>query len=425
MVEKKINFKLNLTLLVLLMATAVKSQIPYSLDQAIKDARAHSAVAGMSTWMDKEHDVLISNINKKWLPQVNLSAQASYQSETSGIDLSFPGINIPRLTKDQYKIQADISQMIYDGGTNAALKALQKEKLNLDQNGVRMEVDAMVENTILTYFAAMETGIRIQQTELAIQNLEAVIKKANVAVESGVMLRSESDQLLAEAIKLRNVRDEIQGVQQSALDVLALLTGKDQLSQLANASILPDSTVNVAANFLAQLDLQKNLISQNLALEQKNIVPKLAAFAQTGYGKPGLNFLKNEFAPYYLVGLKLTWQLSAFYTYQNQQQLSKFAMEKTDVRKQDILQKKQMRYQQLLRDWQRLEKSGPNDAALVDLRKRILAASEVQLANGTITASAYLTRLNDVTEASLTKEINEIKMNKNAWLMQWTMGWLK
>ena len=238
------------------------------------------------------------------------------------------------------------------------------------------------------------------------------------------MLRSESDQLHAEAIKLRNLKEEIQGAHQSALDVLVLLTGKDQLSPLTNVSILPDSTINISANFLAQLDLQKNLISQNLSLEQKNIVPKLAAFAQTGYGKPGLNFLKNEFAPYYLVGLKLTWQLSAFYTYQNQQQLSKFAKKKTDVRKQDILQKKQMRYQQLLRDWQRLEKSGPKDAELVELRKRILATSEVQLANGTITASTYLTRLNDVTEASLTKEINEIKMNKNAWLMQLTMGWL-
>ncbi|HRD07038.1 MAG: TolC family protein [Saprospiraceae bacterium] len=424
MVEKKLNLKLNLTVLVLLLVISVRSQNQYSLDQAIKDARSHCAVSGMSVWMDKEHEILISNLNKKWLPQVNLSAQASYQSETSGIDLSFPGINIPRLSKDQYKIQADISQMIYDGGTNAALKALQKEKLNMDQNGIRLEVDAMVENTILTYFTVMETGIRIQQTDLAIQNLEAVIKKANVAVESGVMLRSESDQLHAEAIKLRNLKEEIQGAHQSALDVLVLLTGKDQLSPLTNVSILPDSTINISANFLAQLDLQKNLISQNLSLEQKNIVPKLAAFAQTGYGKPGLNFLKNEFAPYYLVGLKLTWQLSAFYTYQNQQQLSKFAMEKTDVRKQDILQKKQMRYQQLLRDWQRLEKSGPKDAELVELRKRILATSEVQLANGTITASTYLTRLNDVTEASLTKEINEIKMNKNAWLMQLTMGWL-
>lgn len=424
MVEKKLNLKLNLTVLVLLLVISVRSQNQYSLDQAIKDARSHCAVSGMSVWMDKEHEILISNLNKKWLPQVNLSAQASYQSETSGIDLSFPGINIPRLSKDQYKIQADISQMIYDGGTNAALKALQKEKLNMDQNGIRLEVDAMVENTILTYFTVMETGIRIQQTDLAIQNLEAVIKKANVAVESGVMLRSESDQLHAEAIKLRNLKEEIQGAHQSALDVLVLLTGKDQLSPLTNVSILPDSTINISANFLAQLDLQKNLISQNLSLEQKNIVPKLAAFAQTGYGKPGLNFLKNEFAPYYLVGLKLTWQLSAFYTYQNQQQLSKFAMEKTEVRKQDILQKKQMRYQQLLRDWQRLEKSGPKDAELVELRKRILATSEVQLANGTITASTYLTRLNDVTEASLTKEINEIKMNKNAWLMQLTMGWL-
>ena len=62
-------------------------------------------------------------------------------------------------------------------GHQCSFKSITKEKLNMDQNGIRLEVDAMVENTILTYFTVMETGIRIQQTDLAIQNLEAVIKK--------------------------------------------------------------------------------------------------------------------------------------------------------------------------------------------------------------------------------------------------------
>lgn len=83
-----------------------------------------------------------------------------------------------------------------------------------------------------------------------------------------------------------------------------------------------------------------------------------------------------------------------------------------------------MRYQQLLRDWQRLDKMAPKDEELVSLRQSILSTSEVQLANGSITASSYLTRLNDVTEARLNKEINQIKMSKNAWLMQLNMGWL-
>ena len=96
--------------------------------------------------------------------------------------------------------------------------------------------------------------------------------------------------------------------------------------------------------------------------------------------------------------MKLTWQLSAFYTYQNQQQLSKFAMEKTDV-KRTFCRKTDEDTSSYCRDWQRLEKSGPKDAELVELRKRILATSEVQLANGTITASTYLTRLNDVTRS--------------------------
>ena len=64
MVEKKLNLKLNLTVLVLLLVISVRSQNQYSLDQAIKDARSHCAVSGMSVWMDKEHEILISNLNK-------------------------------------------------------------------------------------------------------------------------------------------------------------------------------------------------------------------------------------------------------------------------------------------------------------------------------------------------------------------------
>ncbi len=424
MVRKKYVFKWWIGVFLVLILTRVEGQTLYSLEQALSDARSHSSVNQVSGLMDKEHQLFISNLNKRWLPQVNLSAQASYQSETSGIDLSFPGVNIPRLSKDQYKLQADISQMIYDGGTNSALKSLQKDKLDLDQNGIKLEIESIVENTILTYFAVLETEIRMRQLDLAIENLQSVIKKARVAVASGAMLRSESDQLEAEAIKLQGTKEEVTSAHQAALDVLGLLTGKSGINRLGNASILPDSTVNQSASFLAQLDLQKNLMVQNLELEQKNILPRLAAFAQTGYGKPGLNFLKNEFAPYYLVGLKLTWQLSAFYTYHNQQQLTRYAVEKTDARKDDVLRKKQMRYQQLLRDWQRLDKMAPKDEELVSLRQNILSTSEVQLANGSITASSYLTRLNDVTEARLNKEINQIKMSKNAWLMQLNMGWL-
>lgn len=61
---------------------------------------------------------------------------------------------------------------------------------------------------------------------------------------------------------------------------------------------------------------------------------------------------------------------------------------------------------------------------MVALREKILSTAEVQLANGSITASEYLVKLNDVAEARINLELNEIKKNKNIWLMQINLGWL-
>jgi hypothetical protein len=36
-------------------------------------------------------------------------------------------------------------------------------------------------------------------------------------------------------------------------------------------------------------------------------MPRVFAFAQAGYGRPGLNMMSNEFEPYAIVGAKLVW----------------------------------------------------------------------------------------------------------------------
>src|SRR5690606_2142962 len=65
-----------------------------------------------------------ANVSKMLLPQVTVSGQASYQSQTVSIsdalgDLFPAGIPLPSLSKDQYRVQAHIQQVLYDGG-NAA-----------------------------------------------------------------------------------------------------------------------------------------------------------------------------------------------------------------------------------------------------------------------------------------------------------------
>src|SRR5690554_8123689 len=53
-------------------------------------------------------------------------------------------------------------------------------------------------------------------------------------------------------------------------------------------------------------------------------MPTIGAFAQGGYGKPGLNMFDNQFNPYFLGGVRLTWNFINLYTL------------KSDIRKIDL-----------------------------------------------------------------------------------------
>ncbi len=77
----------------------------------------------------------MKNYNVRWLPSVSLTGQVTYQSEIVQIKTYNPvegtlmSIDLPL---DQYKIQAEITQMLYDGGITRIQKDMEKNALNMN-----------------------------------------------------------------------------------------------------------------------------------------------------------------------------------------------------------------------------------------------------------------------------------------------------
>ena len=74
------------------------------------------------------------------MPQININGQASYQSEVVELPVKAPGIDIPDLTKDQYKIYADLNQLVYDGGLTKWQKQSQKTSGEVEKQKVEIEL---------------------------------------------------------------------------------------------------------------------------------------------------------------------------------------------------------------------------------------------------------------------------------------------
>jgi outer membrane protein TolC len=140
--------------------------------------------------------------------------------------------------------------------------------------------------------------------------------------------------------------------------------------------------------------------------------PRLLAFGQLGYGKPGLNMFREGADTWYYAGARLTWNIWNWGQVSREKQIA-------GIQSEIILTQKET-FELNLRTSLELEKSDINkyeelvksDNQIIELRNRIVKASSSQLENGTLSYSDYLTDLNNVTQAKLNREIHKIMLER-------------
>ncbi|MGA9212214.1 TolC family protein, partial [Kaistella sp.] len=160
---------------------------------------------------------------------------------------------------------------------------------------------------------------------------------------------------------------------------------------------------------LQLFDLQKLGLEQQKSNINSRNLPKLGAFFQGGYGKPGFNMLKNEFDIFYIGGLRLNIPISGFYTKKNDLALLQTQEQEIDVQKENFLFNQKFQTIQNNNDLDKIQQLIAKDNELVMLRESIKTASLAQLENGVITTSDYLREVNELDRAKNQKIIHEIQ----------------
>jgi outer membrane protein TolC len=117
-------------------------------------------------------------------------------------------------------------------------------------------------------------------------------------------------------------------------------------------------------------------------------------FFQGGYGKPALNLLKNEFEPFYVTGVKLSWALNGFYTRKNDRQLVKINQDIVDAKRETFLLNTNAALATQRNEIDKLIKLIESDNEIIQLRKSVTDAAKAQLENGVMTANDYLVEVN-------------------------------
>lgn len=411
---------LILIILTITRASIIQAQKILTLKECYELATTSNAIAGEKTAYSQISKLKDDNLTKGWLPTLDANGSLIYNSSVADISTALSSLPIPGIASainplphEQYKISVDINQVIYDGGAIKGARALEKADLNVNEK--QSETDLYkLRGQINSYFFSLMLIDR--QKELLNNYLELIKKRISSmqsALSNGVILKSDIDVLTSEKIKIEQQLSENRIRKTSLLKVLSDLTGKD--IDATTEFILPPHTVELTDELLRPelqlFDLKKEQLTAGEKLIESKRLPKAFGFATLGYGNPpGNNFFRDEFAPYYILGAGVKWNIFDWNKAKNEKQMISLQKGIIENRKNDMTDNLKRLLETKNAEITSLNEIIATDSELITIRKRITASAESQYENGTITATEYLNELNSERQSLINYEIHKINL---------------
>lgn len=409
--------------LLLLAPFIPQAQKTITIEQCYELGRQNYPLVKKHDLVEKSRQYSVSNAAKGNLPQVTFSGQASYQSDVTEIPISLPGFNIPKQSKDQYKIYGEADQTLFDGGTVKYKTEVQQVNAAAQQQSVEVSLYAIKDRINQLYFGILLIDEQLKQNSLQQTDIQSGIDKTQSLITNGTAFRSSLDELRANMLKNDQARIELQANRKAFLDMLALFINQPLDENTALQKPQPKMLVDsIYRPELTLYDLQKNTYNAQDKLLHANTLPKLQAFAQGGYGKPGLNLLKTGFSFYYIAGLKLNWSLGNLYTYKNDKRISEINRNDLDVQKETFLFNTRVTLKQQSADAIKYQALVNKDNDIIALRVSVKTAAAAQLANGVITSHDYITQVDAEGLARQSLILHEIQLLQAQYNYQTTSG---
>lgn len=402
-----------------------------TLDECYKLAKENSSINKNSGLYDNARDLSLKNYNTALYPQISINGQATYQSDITKVDIPFdqffgqlfsqfpngqnlqiPELNIPEPKKDQYKLSLDMNQVFYDGGTVKAAKEVEKATAEANKQNVEVELYSLKEKINKAYFAILLLQKSNALLNLFLKQIEDKIKVLESGLKNGVINQSTVDQLKAERLKAQQQIVEIEHNKKYSLVMLSGLIGKDlqENTQFIKPEVAADLKNEIKRPELTFIDMNISKIDAATSLLTRKKYPKLFGFGQAGYGRPGLNMLSDKFDSFWIVGLKLTWNVWDWNQNKREKQVAEIQKDILTNQKEYLNKNISMFNDAENTNIEKIKKLIEMDNEIIALRTSILQTSSSKLENGIITATDYLEDLNDETQAKINLESHKLQL---------------
>ena len=394
-----------------------------TLEECYTLARQNYPLIRQRELIIRTREYSVANAAKGYLPQVSFSGQATYQSETIAFPFKIPGVQLPEYSKDQYKVQAEVDQTIYDAGTIKYQQELKKADEGIQLQTLEVDLYALKDRVNQLFFGILLIDQQLQQNELQRSDLQNGVDKIQASVSNGTAFRSSLDELRAELLRTDQDRTELLASRSAYRKMLSLFIHQpiDATTVLVTPPALSPAS-EIKRPELALFDYQKKAFDIQQQQLRTGYLPKISAFAQGAYGRPTLNFISNDFGFWALGGIRFSWSLAGLYTNKNDKRILSLQRNNLDIQKDNFLFNTNLTLTQQNEEMTKYQSLIDQDQHIIDLRASVKAASAAQLANGVITSHDYINQVNAESQARQSLILHRIQLLQSQYNSQTTSG---
>lgn len=402
------------------LAFGLRGQETVTLAQCYEWARANYPLIRRAGLIAETEQYNLANAAKGWLPQVAVNAKATYQSDVTRLPFDgekiaalIPGFSIPTLSKDQYQVVGEVNQTLWDGGRIRASRAQTRAQAEADCRQLESDLYTLRDRVNQLYFGCLLQDALLSQNALLQKDWQVNLERIDAMIANGVANQSDRESLEVELLNTRQQEIELRAARAAYFTMLEALVGRS----LSEARLeIPSWAGGPLPTAIQRPELRVFEAQENLTEVQDRwltagIRPQLGAFVQGGYGRPGLDMLDNSFRPFYIAGIRLSWNLGKLYTLKNDRRKTAAQSRAVEVSRETFLFNTRLdliRAQTEIRKYTELIRG---DEAIVELRTRIRRAAEVKLENGTISVTDLIREIHAedlAREAVATRRIRQL-----------------
>ncbi|MBR2776947.1 MAG: TolC family protein [Prevotella sp.] len=382
--------------------------------------------------IEKTTELTVANIQKGWLPQVSVQAQATYQNKVVAWPdemqpmMSGMGINMEGLKKDQYRVGIDVQQTIYDGGVMGSQKRIAREQGKVQEAQNEVNIYNVRKRVNEMYFGLLLIDEKIKLNTDLQTLLEGNERELESMTERGTAAESDLQSVKAERLNAVQKGIELESQKQMLLRMLSTFCGLE-VKEVSKPQATAEDGGLMAENRrpeLRALDAQIGVLNAQEKALNAALMPKIGAFAQGYYGYPGLNMfedmMRHQWSWNGIVGARLTWNIGALYTRRNDKAKLQLQRDLTENNRDVFLFNNSLDQIRQRENIERYRKLMAQDGEIISLRQAVRKAAESKLTHGIIDVNDLVREINQEHAACVQQSVHEIEMLKEIYDNKYT-----